>query len=356
MERARQRPSLGGRLIPSVIGITLVASLAYGASLGSEKFTNVLGALAVGAFAAIVTLITAILLRDAAARRRWKREAFLGAVVEPKRDPVTESARVHQEEVDRLESENTAFFEQTVDASRERLRDLVIRARSTIEQIGRQYGARVTRGEANQEVAYERFRSVIGSQWEDLKSDLGYASIGQIDELLAKNRDAWKQRSSRSRRGLGFEESSLDSRGQAVFDLFEIVGSNHLQRWRGEFDDALDGFRCVFDERLREWIAQTVFHTVVHLKERGREGVTIDDTSMKSRIVRLKNVFELVNRFSDRLSSRQEEVEGERGLITRIVDSCVALDILSHLPEWFPEMGETVEAETRTSPVEVEEM
>lgn len=277
---------------------------------------------------------------------------MVGTVAEPKRDPVMESVRVHQEEVDRLEAENSVFFEETIEASRRRLRDLVRSARTTIEQIGRQYGSFVKSGAVSQDAAYERFRAVIASQWLDLKSDLGYASVGQIDERLAQARDGWKLRSPRGRRGLDCEASAVESRGEAVFDLFDVVGHGRLPRWRGEFDDALDSFRSVFDERVREWVAQTVFHSVVQLKERGREGVTIADTSMKSRIVRLKNVFELVIRFSDRLSSRQEEVEGERGLITRIVDSCVALDILAHLPEWFPEMGETVDAEVPTDRVE----
>ena len=345
-----------------VLGLTFLAAVVYAASLGVERFTQALGAVAVGAFAVVLALIVATVLKEAA--KRNGRGRYAARRLDSSNESfVVSRVDAFRKEVDRLEKENGEFYEQSVAEAKKRFPDLVRAARQALERVSRRYAGCLRPGSGNEEAAYERFRWAILAQWSDVKSELGYAAFGEFEARLLIVRDAWQERAKivgRRSRLAKLEEDAAGERAQVMANLLDALRYDRLHLLRCELNDAQRDYGATFQERAREWTNQTIFRCVIQLREQGQEGATIRDTSARDRIARLKRVLELVTRLSDRLASNVADSGDERVALSRVVYGCVAMDALAHLPEWFPEMGavdefgEAKEAEDELPEVEAE--
>ncbi len=303
-----------------------------------ELLSNAAGIVALIAFCLVVGATVFFAIRSVSENALSKKVAR--TIEDDQTCHVVALSQRFNEERDRIEKGAFEFYEQVLGEVPLRLRDVVVSSRTALGEVVTAIAkASKLPREWGIEGGADEWRRVVGDLWADWESDLGYLGVSEIEQRIHVASESWRTyaglnpESFEGRKVVGEEGPAL---GLAL--LIARLRMESVNELMAAYRQSAELFLLVY-RREREWFSQVVYQSLVLLGEVGEENATLDDTNMRSRIVRLKAVFDLVIRMGDSVESELLNVEDGEARRSKVVRTCVNLSVLSAMPRWFSEAG-----------------
>lgn len=311
------------------------------ANFYSETITEYLGVFAILAFT--LTICGVLFTLSKGATLKQKSKVLESAAVSNRIKSEEEADATFKNDVEEYDRECAEFFVETVDSCRIRLKELVSHARSALGVIDAQYAnhAKVQKGETLND-SRGRYRRVCETQWIYLKSELGYVGFKELEPYIYRALDVSALEDVVETPGMEDDISELDQRNLEIRLMRNSLSEERFGSFYHEYLAGVDGYKSFFKMHIKEWIGELSFEVVRKLRFKSRIGVTINETEQKAKLVRLKNVLDVVDRLCERLESNSTEVGDEDAAFMQIIFGGVVLGIISELPSWFQEVGDLV--------------
>ncbi|MBD5778198.1 hypothetical protein IEN85_01650 [Pelagicoccus sp. NFK12] len=326
----------GASLIAVVFAAGMLGALKM---LAPELLSSVTGVVAALAFCVVAGATVFLAIRNASPGRALSRRDLTG-MEEDKARYVEARVLRFEEERERLERSAFEFYQNVLDEIPGKLRELVASSRVALDQVTTDISkASKLPRDMGVAASAEEWRRVIGEQWMPWESDLGYLGVSEIGMRIHQASESW--RSYQNLNPKSFEGRERDGEHGPALGLAQVISRLRME----SVNELMEGYRQVGSRFLlvyrkeREWMSQTVFQSLVLLNEVGEENATLADTNMRSRIVRLKTVFDLVIRMGDSIESELLNVEDGEARRSKVVRTCINLSILGAMPRWFAEAG-----------------
>ncbi|MBK1879775.1 hypothetical protein [Pelagicoccus mobilis] len=333
-----QQRSMGGAIAMVVLLLALAVGIV--SFIAPNFWSDATGVVAVVAFGLVFVATVFTAMRNAAANSVLStREAR--KIEDSKKLYLDSRLQSFREERERIEKKATDLYEQAMKDSSRRFNEIVVASRVALDRIACDVAecSKLEKDQSQSEVA-EEWHQVIDEQWAEWANDLGYVGTSEIEKRVQMASESWRAYDGMSAsrfRELGLSqdgESSSLNLAQSISRL-RMEAVNELM---AGYSSVVESFLWVY-EREREWISQVVFQSILLLREVGKENVTLADTNMNERLIRLKLVFGLVVCLGDSIKSESSSSEDGEARRSKVVRTCINLSILGEMPTWFSEVG-----------------